>query len=106
MDFVAAGKTPREVADAIEQFARAQGHVSALVVPWESTPAALRIAVTSVKTDGWAIEHMNLGTIRLTADGAGTRVAAAGDPAHTDSDRLAAVFDRFAEDVRRRLEAL
>jgi len=105
IEFIVPGRTPRQVADAIEQFARAQGHVSALVVPWESTAAMLSVAVTAVKADGWAIEHTNLGTLRLSSEAGGTRVSAMGDPARPDHDTLAAVFVRFAEDVRRRLEA-
>jgi hypothetical protein len=104
-EFRAAGAV-REVADAIEQLARAQGNVTALVVPWESTASMLNMAVTAVKSDGWAIEHTNLGTITLTAEGAATRVAvarAAVDSA--DKDGLTALFDRFALDVRRRLGA-
>jgi len=104
MDFIAAGKTPQQVADAIEQIARAQGSVNALVVPWESTATTLSVAVTAVKIDGWAIEHTNLGTIRLSTDPGGTRVSAAGDPARA-GDTLAAVFERFAADLRPRLQA-
>ena len=45
---------------AIEEFARSQGHVTAIVVPWESDATTLSMAVTAVKSDGWAIEHTNL----------------------------------------------
>src|SRR5437868_15532251 len=62
----ATGGSLRGVAGAIEEYARAQGRVNALVVPWESDAAAITLAVTSVKADEWAIEHTNLGTIRLT----------------------------------------
>src|SRR5712691_8306091 len=93
--FIAAG-SPQVVARAIEEYARAQGHVTALVVPWESDATRLSMAVTSVKSDGWAIEHTNLGTITLTDAGSGTtRVAiAAHAPEHDEKGRLSALFDR------------
>jgi len=101
--FVATG-SPQSVSDAIETLARAQGHITALVVPWESTPSMLSMAVTSVKIDGWAIEHTNLGTITLTADGDGTRVAIAGRALEGDNQaKLARVFDQFARDLQQRL---
>jgi len=103
--FVAHG-SPQSVSDAIERLARAQGHITALVVPWESTPSTLSMAVTSVKIDGWAIEHTNLGTITLTADGDATRVAIAGHPVVDERRaKLARVLDQFARDVQQRLEA-
>ena len=105
MEFLAAG-APREIADAIEQLARAQGHVTALVVPWESTASTLNMAVTAVKTDGWAIEHTNLGTISLTPlDETRTRVAIVAAEADRPGDQTgAAAFDRFAQQVRRQFE--
>jgi len=102
MDFAVDG-SPREVSEAIERCARAQGNVTALVVPWESTATSLNMAVTLVKGDGWAIEHTNLGTIRLTADGDGTRVGIqASDPDRADR---VAVFERFARGVEQHLSA-
>ena len=97
--------SPRTLSDVIEAYARAQGNVTALVVPWESTAATLTMAVTSVKSDGWAIEHTNLGTITLTPDGDVTRVAIAGHGLE-DEDKtiLAALFDRFARDIQQHLE--
>jgi len=101
--FVANG-SPKSVSDAIETFARAQGHITALVVPWESTPGTLSMAVTSVKIDGWAIEHTNLGTITLSADGDATRVAIAGHAIEGESRaKLARVLDQFARDLQQRL---
>jgi hypothetical protein len=101
--FVANG-SPTSVSDAIETFARAQGHMTALVVPWESTPSTLSMAVTAVKIDGWAIEHTNLGTITLSADGDATRVAIAGHTIEGESRaKLARVFDQFARDLQQRL---
>jgi hypothetical protein len=103
VEFSATG-SPKAVSDAIETLARAQGHLAALVVPWESTASTLSMAVTSVKIDGWAIEHTNLGTITLTADGEATRVAIVGHPIEHESDgKLAKVFDQFARDLQQRL---
>ena len=101
--FVAKG-SPKAVSDAVEMFARGQGHLTALVVPWESTPSTLSMAVTAVKIDGWAIEHTNLGTITLTADGDATRVALVGHAMEGERQaKLAKVFDQFARDLRQRL---
>jgi hypothetical protein len=101
--FIANG-SPTSVSAAIETFARAQGHMTALVVPWESTPSTLSMAVTAVKIDGWAIEHTNLGTITLSADGDATRVAIAGHAIEGESRaKLARVFDQFARDLQQRL---
>jgi hypothetical protein len=106
IEFVANG-SPRVVSRAIEEFARGQGHVTAIVVPWESDDTTLSMAVTAVKSDGWAIEHTNLGTIRLTDAGAErTEVAIAaqlGD--HPEPQKLAAVFDRFVMQVRVHVES-
>src|SRR5258705_12142225 len=67
--FTASG-SPQVVARAIEEYARTQGGVSAIVVPWESDEVTLSMAVTAGKTDGWAIAHTNLGTVPLRAAGA------------------------------------
>jgi hypothetical protein len=93
------------VARAIEEYAHSQGHVSAIVVPWESTAEVLSMSVTSVRTDGWAIEHINLGTIRLSGlDAERTNVAVAAEvPDHPDQQKLIAVFDRFVTQLQRRL---
>ena len=100
--------SPKSVSDTIEQLARAQGNVTALVVPWESTASTLTMAVTSVKSDGWAIEHTNLGTITLTADGDSTRiviVASELGPEHEPQNRgkLTRLFEQFTRDVQQRL---
>jgi hypothetical protein len=104
--FTAAG-SPRVVARAIEEYARAQGHVTALVVPWESDATTLSMAVTAVKSDGWAIEHTNLGTITLTDLGNdATRVAmVVHEPDHSEKSRLLALFDQFARQLERQLSA-
>jgi|SRR5919108_4493518 hypothetical protein len=103
MEFVTAG-TPRLVSRAIEQYAADQGHVNAIVVPWEGTATTVSMSVTSVKADGWAIEHTNLGTITLTDRGNGTTAVAlaAHAPDHPDRDRLSALFDRFAHQLHER----
>jgi len=99
LEFSTAG-SPRAVARAIEDFARAQAHVAAIVVPWESDASALNLAVTAVTGEGWAIEHTNLGTITLTEHGGdATRVAVAA--VERDSPELAAIFDRFTRQLQR-----
>ena len=103
MEFEAPG-SPTELARAIEAFAQGRGSVTAIVVPWESDAASISMAVTSVKADGWAIEHTNLGTISLTADGAATRIALVAAAGGSVDEKLAAVFGRFARDVRTHLE--
>ena len=106
LTFTATG-SPLVVSRAIEEYARGQGHVTALVVPWESDGKTLSMAVTAVKTDGWAIEHTNLGTITLTDLGNdATRVAiAAHEPDHSEKPRLLALFDHFARKLEREFTA-
>ena len=108
VEFVVNG-APKEVARAIEQYAHGQGRVSAIVVPWESSKTMLSMAVTSVKADGWAIEHTNLGTVTLTDGGDGTtsvavaaHVAAHQGPPEdaVTKQKLAVVFDRFAHELQ------
>jgi hypothetical protein len=96
--------SPQVVSRAIEEYARSQGRVTAIVVPWESDDTMLSMAVTAVKSDGWAIEHTNLGTIRLVAAGdERTEVAIAAEPRdHPDHQKLAALFDRFVQQVQSR----
>jgi hypothetical protein len=93
------------VARAVEEYARATGRVGALVVPWESDATTLNIAVTSVKADGWAIEHTDLGTIRVTDLGAHSAsvTVIARDSAAASQPALKTVFDRFAADLHRHL---
>jgi hypothetical protein len=102
LEFSTAG-SPRAVARAIEDFARAQAHVTAIVVPWDSDAASLSMAVTVVSGDGWAIEHINLGTIRLTGQGSdATRVAVDADGRGVQqTPQLAAVFERFTRQLHR-----
>ena len=101
--FTATG-SPQVVSRAIEEYARSQGHVTAIVVPWESDATTLSMAVTAVKIDGWAIEHTNLGTIRLIDAGPErTEVTIAAEPPdHPEPQKVAAVFDRFVLQVQSR----
>ena len=105
LEFTAAG-SPRALARAIEELARGLGTVTALVEPWASDGTTLSMAVTSVKADGWAIEHTNLGTIRLAGlPGEQSRVIVAAEEAgHPEQARLLAVLDRFARELQSRLE--
>jgi hypothetical protein len=101
IEFTASGSAG-VVSRAIEEYARAQGHVTALVVPWESDASRLSMAVTSVKADGWAIEHTTLGTITLVAvSNDETRVAIDEHPARAAAEpTLAALFERFARQLQ------
>src|SRR5450755_3926032 len=105
LTFTATG-SPLVVSRAIEEYARGQGHVTALVVPWESDGKTLSMAVTAVKTDGWAIEHTNLGTIRLIEAGPErTEVALFAElPDHPEQEKLAGVFERFVRLVQSRFQ--
>ena len=106
IEFTAAG-SPRIVSETIEQCATAYGSVTAIVVPWESDRARLSMSVTAVRSDGWAIEHTNVGTITLTDQGNdSTLVAIVGhEPDHPEQQKLTALLDRFAQQVRSRLDA-
>ena len=106
LEFTTPG-APRVVSQAIEQYTTGRGSLSAIVVPWESDRVTLSMAVTSAKGEGWAIEHTNLGTIRLTDLGNNlTLVAiAAHEPDHAEKKRLVALFDGFARQVQTRLQA-
>jgi hypothetical protein len=92
------------VSRAIEDCATEQRTVSAIVVPWESDAATLSMSVTAVSGDGWAIEHANLGTIRLIDLGnEHTHVKITADET-TDPDRTkrAPLFERFAQQIQNR----
>ena len=105
LEFTATG-SPRVVSRAIEQYATGQGSLNAIVVPWESDRITLSMAVTSAKGEGWAIEHTNLGTIRLTDLGNDmTRVAiATHEPDHIEKQKMAALFDGFARQIQSTLQ--
>jgi len=108
VEFVVAG-SPRTVSRAIEEYAIEQRMVNALVVPWESDEATLSMSVTSARVDGWAIEHLNLGTIRLT-DAGNDRTRIAMDPAESirldqqTPDSPGRLFDNFARLIQRRFQ--
>jgi hypothetical protein len=101
LEFTVTG-SPRVVSHAIEQYAAGHGSLHAIVVPWESDDVTLRMAVTSANADGWAIEHTDLGTIRLTGlENDLTRVSfAAREPDHAEKKKLAALFDGFARQIQ------
>ena len=105
LEFTAAG-SPRVLARAIEEFATGQGSLNAIVVPWESDAVTLSMAVTSVKGEGWAIEHTNLGTIKLTDLGSDTtRVAITPhEPDHAEKQKMLAAFEGFARNIRSKLQ--
>ena len=106
VEFVVAG-SPRTVSRAIEEYATEQRMVNALVVPWESDEVTLSMSVTSARVDGWSIEHLNLGTIKLTDAGSDrTRITLApADPVRLDQqtpDSPGRLFDNFARLIQRR----
>jgi hypothetical protein len=105
MEFTATG-SPRAVSSTIEQYATGQGSLNAIVVPWESDRMTLSMAVTAVRGEGWAIEHTNLGTIRLTDLGNDLTLVdiAAHEPDHVEKQKLAALFDRFAHQIQSKLQ--
>ena len=105
LEFTAAG-SPDGLSRAIEEQARLQRMLSALVVPWESSEGALSMAVTAIKGDGWAIEHTNLGTIRLApAQGGATRIAVSADESDApDAARREQVLSAFAKQLQQRLQ--
>jgi hypothetical protein len=101
-----AASSPLVVSREIEQYAAGQGRLNALVVPWESDRVTLSMAVTAVKSDGWAIEHTNLGTIRLTDLGNNlTLVAiAAHEPDHAEKQKLVVLFNAFVRQIQSKLQ--
>jgi hypothetical protein len=105
IEFTVTG-SPRIISRAIEQYATGHGSLHAIVVPWESDDVALSMAVTSANADGWAIEHTDLGTIRLTSLGNDlTRVTfAAREPDHAEKRKLAALFNGFARQIQSSLQ--
>ncbi len=105
LEFTATG-TPRMVSQAIEQYATGRGSLNAIVVPWESDRVTLSMAVTSAKGEGWAIEHTNLGTIKLTDLGNElTRVTIAANALdHVEQQRLTALFDGFARQIQSKFQ--
>lgn len=104
--FTAAGAA-KPLAEAIERHGQHHGTLHAIVVPWESEGDTVSMAVTSVRTDGWAIEHTNLGTITLTDLGSQlTRVVViAHEPNHPEKEKLAGLLGGFAADIRSTFQA-
>lgn len=104
-EFTTAG-SPRAVSGAIEQLALGQGSLAAIIVPWESDRAALSMAVTSTQGEGFALEHTNLGTIRLTDMGnETTRVEVIADlQRHPEQQRLTKLFNRFSSEIQARFQ--
>jgi len=103
-EFVTPG-SHRAVSGAIEQLALGQGSLSAIVVPWESDRNMLCMAVASTQGEGFALEHTNLGTIRLTDLGnETTRVEVlAALQHHPESQKLAKLFARFSIELQSKL---
>ena len=106
IEFTVTG-SPRVVSRAIEQYATGHGSLTAIIVPWESDDLTLNMAVTSANADGWAIEHTNLGTIRLTKLANDlTRVTfAVHEPNHAEKKKMVALFDGFARQVQTKLQS-
>lgn len=106
-EFMTSG-SPRAVSGTIEQLAVGLGGLTAIVVPWESDPTTLCMAVASTHGEGWALEHTNLGTIRLTGVGNEmTRVEILADVQHhAEYQKLAKLFGRFSIEIQSRLQVL
>ena len=105
LEFTANG-SPKDLSQAIEQFATGQGSLSAIVVPWESDQTTLSIAVTAQKIDGWAIEHTNIGTIKLSDLGSRlTRVVVVLHAAEQGTQsKLATLLDGFAKKIQSKFQ--
>src|ERR1700687_2570055 len=105
IEFTTAG-SPRDVSTAIEEYATGHGSLNAIVVPWESDRVTLSMAVTSAKGEGWAIEHTNLGTIKLTDLGNDlTRVTiAVHEPDHAENQKLTALCDGSARQIQSKFQ--
>ena len=105
VEFIATG-TPRALSKALEEHAKGLGSVSVLLVPWESDDATLSMAVTLVDSDGWAIEHTNLGTVKLTDLGHDhTRIALVAEVTdHPEQARLAPLFDTLGRQIQERFQ--
>jgi len=102
VEFTAHG-SPATLSTTIEDHARDRRLVSALVVPWQSVDGALTMAITSVTSDGWAIEHTDLGSILLTDLGDDhTRISVSATD-HPDRGALPSMLAQFADQLRQRL---
>ena len=105
-EFMTAG-SPRTVSGAIEQFAIGLGSLTAVVVPWESDKTSLCMAVASTQGEGWALEHTNIGTLRLIDLGSEkTRVEIYSDlKDHAEQQKLANLFARFSSQLQSQFQA-
>ena len=105
VEFIATG-TPRSLSQAIEQHAARLGSVLVLLVPWESDDVTLSMAITLVNSDGWAIEHTNLGTVKLTDLGHDhTQIALVTDIIeHPEQARLTPLLNAFGRQIQERFE--
>jgi len=104
-EFVTSG-SPRAVSGAIEQLAVGQGSLTAIIVPWESDRTTLCMAVASTQGEGWALEHTNLGTVRLTDLGnETTRIEVLADiQHHPDHQKFSKLFARFSSQLQSQLQ--
>ena len=105
-EFMTAG-SPRAVSGAIEQFAIGLGGLTAVVVPWESDKNSLSMAVASTQGEGWALEHTNIGTLRLVDLGnENTRIEIFSDLRdHAEQQKLANLFARFSSQLQSQFQA-
>ncbi|HTC61312.1 MAG TPA: hypothetical protein VK709_00580 [Candidatus Saccharimonadales bacterium] len=105
-EFMTAG-SPRAVSGAIEQFAIGLGSLTAVVVPWESDKNTLCMAVASTQGEGWALEHTNIGTLRLIDLGNdNTRIEIFSDlKDQSEQQKLANLFARFSTQLQSRFQA-
>jgi hypothetical protein len=106
-EFMTSG-TPRAVSGTVEQLAIGLGSLTAIVVPWESDRTTLSMAVASTQGEGWALEHTNLGTIRLTDMGnETTRVEVIADlQDHAEHQKFAKLFSRFSSEIQSQLQVM
>jgi hypothetical protein len=106
-EFMTSG-TPRAVSGTVEQLAIGLGSLTAIVVPWESDRTTLSMAVASTQGEGWALEHTNLGTIRLTDMGnETTRVEVIADlQDHAEHQKFAKLFSRFSSEIQSQLKVM
>jgi hypothetical protein len=105
-EFMTVG-SPRAVSGAIEQFTIGLGSLTAVVVPWESDKDTLCMAVASTQGEGWALEHTNIGTLRLIDLGnENTRIEIFSDlKDHSEQQKLANLFARFSSQLQSRFQA-
>jgi len=105
LNFTVSGST-REISRVVQECAVGQGSLSAIVVPWESDGTTITIAVTSTQGEGFALQHTDLGTIRLSQAAADmTRVEIiAHHPDQGEKKSLAAHFVRFANHLQTRFQ--